>query len=174
MKKNKSGLILTENTQKQIDNDMSMRENQAVIDYNKNIYNKEIDPRFSEESIGLLNGMVMVRLLKEPYLKNGLVNVVTFAVPTPSGTKTEQRQDPLPYQNQGIIVNMDPALKDRVSYNVGDFVQITEEIVYTRLTEDGPKIRYMFMRVDDRDFEGYVMIPAREIMCILKDIKDDQ
>lgn len=166
--KPKDNLILPKGMKDQMNDKYAKEQHELTERYNKRILDKELDVRYTQDSIELTNGNVLIQLMKEPYMKNGLVNVVTFAVPTPSGTKTEQRQDPLPYQNKGIVVNIDPKLAEHVGFKIGDMVQINEEITYTRVTGDGPKIKHMFYLSDDTDFSGHVLIPSREIVCILK------
>lgn len=172
--KKKLDLILPGQAHNQLDKDMHSKQNELNKAYNNRLYNKVIDPKYSEDEITILSGNVLIRLFKEPYFKNeelGIVNLSTFAVPSPSGHKMLSKQDPLPYENRGMIINFDPELKDRVHFKVGDYVQIRETIAQTKVRGEHMVIDNMFHLTEATEYEGYVLIPARDIVCILKNLK---
>lgn len=175
----KTGLVLPKGAKANaniMNKKMDGQKDQSKLEEKKvNSYNRSVKkPLKSYQDVKFISGTILVRLFKIPYLtKGGLVNHRTYQIPSPSGTRMQTLVDPFPYENRGIVINMDENLKS-ASYtlplNIGDEVIVRETLVDTFIPQSGvASIPNMFqLPVDrDRDFLGHITITSRDILCIL-------
>ena len=105
-----------------------------IINYNLNL--RVLDDAFTNVSLKITNGYVIVRLYhlsdfhisettKKPFYK-GIPKVTTL-----NATRTHERQieNPFPYMLIGVVVNMDPRIGEAANFEVGDIVQIDSKYV---------------------------------------------
>jgi hypothetical protein len=161
----------------------------SVLDYNKSVL--EIEKEYSSDTIEILDGTILVRLFKKIPIRNGLHIGFNSLVLGAKQLKMSSVEDPLHFNNIGVIVNMDASYEARNEQypgswklKVGDIVQVKEVEALTFIEQQGgslapPYLKNMFFKYDDKrriNESGYIGITSREIKCKLPnfDLEDYQ
>lgn len=170
-----NGIVLPINLKSTLDLDKWKEYNSKAV--------KELDKNYSE-NIEILNGEILVRLLKKPVVsKNGLA-IPHNTVKTLRNGATARVKDNLAFNFVGVVVNYDKSYEDRPYFkeNVkkGTVVQIRPHLVMTQVFGEDEGIQYLtncFWRYEDNEKNyselGYVLIKYQDINVILKDFDID-
>lgn len=139
-----------------------------------NKYNNEdiyvINSDYSQETYRLLHGMALVRLKRlSPTNKLGLLNVPKVKIPNSSGTGTRTIDHPFPYLNEGVLINIDPNVTNE-GLVIGSNVIINPQSCSPQWNPDSQQVvvknAFYFPGKENENFEGYILIPFREIVMI--------
>jgi len=179
-----SGIILNNNDSiLNINNEKvySIKESPEIkseIEYNRNVLN--LEKEYSPEEIDIIDGGILIRLIKKISCKNNFEIVQSVPVIGGKQLKPEMARDPYKFNNIGIIVNYDKTYDKRNEIapgnwrlNIGDIVQISpfESMTIIRKLENvTPYLENSFFKYNEaRHFHelGYIKLKSQNIICKL-------
>lgn len=172
--KARNTLMLSQNTQLQLEKDRQQQKINAAARYNTELVT--LDPRYSSD-IEMMNQFVLVRMFTiEPVSKSGIfLDINTIKVPKSKPGDFMDIQNPYTYKTIGVIVNKDPILEN---VKKGDIVQLRPEII---IPSPGPNqslyLPTEYARWDADDMNeygkdwGYVKCKVYDIIAKIKNFK---
>lgn len=139
---------------------------QELIDYNNNLLSDEPDQRF--KSLVFTGGRILIRMFNRIPKQGSIITSNRIKIPKAKPGDFDEIENPFPYSDTGIVINIDPAI-DYVS--PGEIVQVEQNIITPGVLQGTsslyiPAAYYLYnTNPTDKINYGYIMCYPRNIIC---------